>query len=159
MESMLSEFDYFNPTVLQSSIIKEYDESISPVNSTGIQGNAISSFDFIVAGATDLYRDLNNSYIVLKVKVVDAAGANLGANDAVAPTNLFLHSLFANVSVNLCGKEITEKDSLYPYRAYLETLLSYNQNVLETRGVGEGWHKDKHDLMNNVTLAAQAKSS
>jgi hypothetical protein len=155
MESMLSEFDYFNPTVLQSSIIKEYDESIAPVNSTGVQGNALSTFEFIIAGATDLYRDLNNSYVELKVKVVDAAGANLAATDAVAPTNLFLHSLFANVSINLCGKEITEKDSLYPYRAYLETLLSYNQNVLETRGVGEGWHKDKHDLMNSVALAVQ----
>ena len=123
------------------------------------RARGLSTFDFIVAGATDLYRDLNNSYIELKVKVVDAAGANLGANDAVAPTNLFLHSLFANVSVNLCGKEITEKDSLYPYRAYLETLLSYNQNVLETRGVGEGWHKDKHDLMNNVTLVSSTRST
>ena len=91
----------------------------------------------------------------MKVKVVDAAGANLAGTDAVAPTNLFLHSLFANVSINLCGKKITEKDSLYPYRAYLETLLSYNQNVLETRGVGKGWHKDKNDLMNSVALAVQ----
>ena len=109
MESMLSEFGYFNPTVLQSSIIKEYDESIAPVNSTGVQGNALSTFEFIIAGATDLYRDLNNSYVELKVKVVDAAGANLAATDAVAPANLFLHSLFANVSINPRGKEITER--------------------------------------------------
>ena len=79
-----------------------------------------------MAGATDLYRDLHNSYLRLKFKVMDAGGANLGANDAVAPTNLLLRSLFAKVSVHLCGKGIAEKYSLYPYRAYLGALLSRN---------------------------------
>jgi hypothetical protein len=155
MESMLSEFDYFTPTILQSSIIHEYDEPIAPVNSTGIIGNTLSTLEFNIAPATDLYRDLNNSVLELKVKVVSAAGADLGANDAVAPTNLMLHSLFDIVSINLCGRDVTQNDSLYPYRAYLETLLTYNQDVLETRTVGEGWSKDQHDLMNNVTLTAQ----
>ena len=67
---MLSEFDYFTPTILQSSIIHEYDEPIAPVNSTGIVGNTIGTLEFNIAPATDLYRDLNNTVLELKIKVV-----------------------------------------------------------------------------------------
>ena len=105
---MLSEFDYFTPTILQSSIIHEYDEPIAPVNSTGIIGNTLSTLEFNIAPAADLYRDLNNSVHELKIKVVTAAGQDLGANDAVAPTNLMLHSLFDIVSINLCGRDVTQ---------------------------------------------------
>jgi hypothetical protein len=94
MESMLSEFDYFTPTILQSSIIHEYDEPIAPVNSTVIVGNTIGTPEFNIMPATDLYRDLNNSVLELKIKVVAAAGTHPGANDPVASTNLMLHSLF-----------------------------------------------------------------
>jgi hypothetical protein len=149
---MLSEFDYFTPTILQSSIIREHREPIAPVNSTGIMGNTLSALEVNIAHATDLHRDLNNSYVELKIRVVTAAGADLGASDPVAPTNLMLHSLFSGVSVNLCGRDITLADSAYPYRAYLETLLTYNQSVVEARAAAEGRSKGKHDITNNVTL-------
>ena len=136
---MLCEFHYFTPTILLSSIIHEYDEPVAPLNSSNlIAGNTLGTLEFVITPATDLYRDLNNSTLELKIKVVTEAGANLGANDAVAPTNLMLHSLFDTVSINLCGRDVTLSDSLYLYRAYLETLLTYNQSVLETRAVGEG---------------------
>jgi hypothetical protein len=70
---------------------------------------------------------------MIKVGMTSAAGGDLTDNAAVAPVNLALHSLFSNASVTLCGKEISEKDTLYPYRAYLETLLTYAPYVLSTR--------------------------
>ena len=94
-------------------------------------------FGFTIPGAADLYRDLNNSYLMIKLKVTDAGGANLGANDAVAPSNLPLHTMFSNVSMTICGREISEKDSNYPYRAYLETLLTFDDTVLKTRALAE----------------------
>ena len=154
MESMLSEFDYFTPTILQSSIIHEYGEEVAPLNSNLIAGNTLGTLGFVITPSYDLYRDLNNSKLELTIKVVSALGADLNANDPVAPTNLMLHSLFDTVSVHLCQRDVTSSDSLYPYRAYLETLLTYDKDVLETRGVGEGWHKDQHDLITNITLTA-----
>ena len=115
MEAMLSEFDFFQPTVLQSSIISEFDDPLSTANPIGPAGNELAPFEFNIPGAKDIYRDLNNSYIALRLKVVDAVGGNLVATDPVAPANLLLHSMFSNVSVTICGKEISEKDSLYPY--------------------------------------------
>ena len=150
----MSEFNYFTPTVLQSSITKEQDVELSTVNVIGPGGNALGPFEFKIPSSTGLYRDLNSSYIVLKIKVVAANGADLAADVVLAPSNLALHSLFSNVSVTLGGKEISDKDSLYAYRAYLETLLTYQDDVLKTRAIAEGWSKDSAGRMNNLQLLA-----
>jgi hypothetical protein len=67
----------------------------------------------------------------------------LAENAAVAPVNLALHSMFSSLEVQLCGKSITDKDTLYPYRAFIETLLTYGDDVLNTRAKLSGWHLDK----------------
>ena len=153
MEAMLSEFDYFTPTVIQSAIVAEYDDVISPVNAINpTTSTGLNTLEFNIPGAADLYRDLNNSCVLLKIKVTKADGTALGAADKVGPANLTLHSLFSNVSVTLCGKEISEKDTLYPYRAYLETLLTYTPSVLKTRMAAEGWYKDDATQMESIHL-------
>jgi len=43
--------------------------------------------------------------------------------------NLFLHSLFSQVDISLNGTLITASTSTYPYRAMLETLLSYGEDA------------------------------
>ena len=145
---MLSEFDYFSPSILQSSVLNEYDELV--------QAKTVSRsgpIQFEVGGAANLYRDLSNSYLQVKCKVVQASGAALAENAPVAPVNLLLHSLFSNVSVVMNTKELTEKDSNYAYRAYLETLLTYSDEVLKTRGCVTGWFKDDAATMNAIILA------
>ena len=145
---MLSEFDYFSPAILQSSVLNEYDELIQA--KTVSRGGPIQ---FEVSGSAGLYRDLSNSYLQVKCKVVQASGAALAVDAAVAPANLLLHSLFSNVSVVMNTKELTEKDSNYAYRAYLETLLTYSPEVLKTRGCVSGWFKDDAATMNAIILA------
>ena len=90
---------------------------------------------------------------MIKIRVTKTDTTALAGTDAVAPVNLTLHSLFSSVSVRLCGKKISEKDTLYPYRAYLETLLTYNAHVLKTRMGAEGWSKDVAANIDDVTVA------
>lgn len=156
MEAMLSEFDYFNPPVLQSTIEGEYDHIITPVNVINtVAGDALGNIEFNIPASPDLYRDLSNSFLMLRLKVVDNVGGNLLVGDVISPVNLLAHSLFSNVSLVVEGKDVTEKDSLYPYRSYMETLLTYDQDVLKTRAIVEGWQKDDAGRMNNITLVAQ----
>ena len=50
----------------------------------------------------------------------------LGDDDAnVSVVNLFPHSLFKQVDVEVGGVNTSSQDQLYAYKAYLETLLSY----------------------------------
>ena len=154
MEAMLSEFDYFTPTVIQSAIVAEYDEVIAPTNAINPDtATGFGTIEFNITGASDLYRDLNNSYLMIKVKLVATDGSAVAGTLAAAPVNLPLHSLFATVTATLCGKEITSNDTLYPYRAYLETPLSYDRDVPNTRLHNEGWAKDKQGVMESLYLA------
>jgi hypothetical protein len=138
----LSEFDYFRPHVLQASIENEYDESILCSNLTA-QG---STLDFEIPGVSNVYRDLSNSYLELKCKVMkgtgDAATA-LAADDAVAPVNNMMHSMFSDCEITVCGTRVTDKESHYPYRAVIETVLSAPREILETRSKLAGWEHDK----------------
>ena len=46
--------------------------------------------------------------------------------------NLFLLSLFGQLDIDLNGRTISDGSSTYPYRAYLEKLLSYGEEAKST---------------------------
>ena len=54
-ETMLSEFNYFEPQSAQTSVDEEYDEGFAPAADVSRD----QPIDFVVKGATGLYRDLN----------------------------------------------------------------------------------------------------
>jgi hypothetical protein len=145
----LSEFDYFRQQILQASITNEYEEEIKCANLTAYG----STLDFEIPGEPNVYRDLSNSYLLVKCLVTK--GEVLAATDAVAPVNNLLHSLFSDVEVSVCGTRLTDKESYYPYRAVMEQLLSASHEVLDTRAKLAGWELDTEPGdMDKITLAA-----
>ena len=157
VEGIMSEFDYFKPSVTQHMVLEEYDEPIgveSPVTKID------QSVTFNITAQDNIYRDLNNSYLVIKVKVTKAAGEALTAGtDAVAPTNLLLSSLFKSVEVKLNGVLVSHANTLHAFRAYIETLLTYSDAVLNTRGALEGWSKDDAAKMNGILFTGGTENS
>ena len=138
IEGVPSELDYFENTAFQTAIVSEYDQEINPTGSVTDGG----PIEFIITGANLIYLDLNNSKLQVKAKITLANGNNLANGNVVGPVNLMLHSLFSKVDMSLCGKSVSDSNSLYPFRAYLESLLNYNAEVLKTRHYAEGWDKD-----------------
>jgi hypothetical protein len=51
----------------------------------------------------------------------------------VGPVDLWMHSLFSDVSVSLSEKLVSPPTSMYPYRAYMETILSYGPAANESQ--------------------------
>ena len=43
--------------------------------------------------------------------------------------NLFPHSLFSQIDFEIDGINLCSNDNLYPYKAYLETLLTYGHDA------------------------------
>ena len=137
LETVSSEFDYFDSQVIQASIVTEYDREF---NAGNFEPGA--PIEILVKGAGNLYLDLNNSKIEVKAKLMNADGTNLANDAAVGPTNMTLHSLFSNIEMELCDERISDNNNLYPYRAFLETLCSYSTEVGKTRLACEGWCPD-----------------
>ena len=137
MESVPTEFDYFDSKVIQAAIMNEYDRDFNPAS---IQPGA--PIEILVRGASNLYLDLSNSLLQVDCKITGPDGADVAADANVGPANLTLHSLFSNIEMDLGKTRISDPNPLYPYRAFLETLLSYDKNVAETRLLTQNFIKD-----------------
>ena len=77
------------------------------------------------AGRGGDYIDLANTYLFVEAQIVVDDDTALNARADIGPVNLWMNSLFSDVSVSLNEKLVSPPTSLYPYRAYIETLLSY----------------------------------
>ena len=73
--------------------------------------------EFMVKGAEQLYLDLNESLLLVRVNITNADNSDIG-QDTAGPVNLTLHSLFSQISVEFKGKPVSQPNHLYPYRAY-----------------------------------------
>jgi len=101
-----------------------------------------SPIEFDVSGTGDDYIDFANTILYVKAKVTQANGNNLGADAEVGPANLFLHSLFSQVDISLNGTLKTSSTNTYPYRAMLETLLTYGQDAKSSQLTSALYYKD-----------------
>ena len=138
MEGLLSELDYFEPQVMQLSVNAEYDRTFG-TGQTIVPGGPI---EFYVRGADNLYLDLNNSKIEVKLKITLENGGNLPADAHVGPINDLLNALFLSVEMELGGVLVTEPNTKYAFRAIIENILNFNQLIANTRLLAEGWKKD-----------------
>jgi hypothetical protein len=78
-----------------------------------------------ICRAWDNYIDLANTYLFVEAHIMDDDDTALDGGAHVGPVNLWMHSLFSDVSVSLNENLVSPSTSLYPYRAYIEILLSY----------------------------------
>lgn len=113
---------------LQESTWMEYYPVASTLNSD------TAPIEFDIQGEGDEFIDLSQTYLQVVCKFTKGDGSNLtGLNSNSTPVNNILHSFFTEIDVTLNGKIISPGTDTYPYKAYLEKLLSYRSNTLETQ--------------------------
>ena len=148
VDQITSEVDLFNPILQQTVLLNKFDREFAPLASLR-QGAPIK---FMVKGADNLYLDLNESLLLLRVNITNADNSDIGA-DTSGPVNLTLHSLFSQMNVTFNGKPVSEPNHLYPYRAYFEALINYSEKTQNTRLLCEGWTKDTAEHINVTDVA------
>ena len=138
VEVMMSEFDLFKPEAIQNNVDKWIYQEFTPL--AALQHG--SPIEFAIPGGPSLAINLSKSQLYIRAKITKADGAAPAADAEVGPVNLTLQSLFSTVDVILNGKTISDQSQFGPYRAFLETLLTYSEDVLKTRMQSELWYKD-----------------
>jgi hypothetical protein len=152
-ECTKSELDLFSVPPTQTSIDSGTFVEYRPI-STLTDGAPI---EFDVTSSGDDYIDFANSFLHIKAKIERANGTALDPADTVGPVNNLLHSLFSQVDVSLNGTLITNSTNTYPYRAYLENLLSYGPAAKTSQLTAELFYKDEAGKMDRPNpLAADA---
>jgi len=150
-ECAKSELDLFAVPQTQTSI----------ESGTWIEYNPISALahglpiEFNVLGSGQDYIDLANTQLYVKAKITRANDVDIDNTDHVSPVNLTLHSLFSEVDFKLGDTVISSTNNMYPYRAYLETLLSYGQDAKKSQLTSALYYKDtaRHMVDGDPTVA------
>lgn len=148
-QSTKTELDIFQLPPTQIAIDLSQWVEFRPMN-TLTDGGPI---EFVVKGEPDNYLDLAYTQLYIKLRVLKKNGGNLDretrdgdenviAGSKVGPVNLLLHSLFAQVDVSFNDRLISPSSNTYPYRGYLETLLSYGNEAKSTHLEQALWIKD-----------------
>jgi hypothetical protein len=149
-ECTKSELDLFSVPPTQTSIDSGTFVEYRPI-STITDGAPI---EFDISSSGDDYIDFANSFIHVKVKIQNANGTDLTDGETVGPVNNLLHSLFSQVDISLNGTLITNSTNTYPYRAYIEDLLSYGSSAKKSQLTAALFYKDEAGKMDKENPSA-----
>jgi hypothetical protein len=140
-ECTKSELELF--TVPPTNISMESGSMIEylPISSVGDSG----PIEFHVS-TNDDYVDLGRTFLYVKVRIKNVDGTDLAADAKVGPVNNWMHSLFSQVDLQINGKLISPSVNTYPYKAYLETLLSYGSDAKAGQLGSDMWFMDNGNV-------------
>lgn len=153
-----SELDIFEIGPTQTAVLEGQRVEHRPLSSIADGGPV----EFFISSSDEFYLDLNSSYLYVRLKITNADGSNLAQDSDVGPENLLLHSLWSQIDLFLNDVLVTASTNTYPYKAYLQTLLSYGREAKQTRLQTSLWHKDTRGQLdaahnNNAGLAARRR--
>lgn len=158
-EVMKSELELFSVLPTQTSIEETKYVQHFPTTSLDRGGPII----FNIPPSDQEYIDPRKVFLYMKMRILDEEGDQLprvvSQSDAtipdesiVYPINYFHATCFKTVDVHINNKNVSANDTLYPYRAYLETLLSYSKSAKEEQMKTAMYYKDKTP-MNDVSAS------
>src|SRR6266516_1228944 len=137
-ECAKSELDLFTVPPTQTSIESGGWVEYNPISSLA-DGVPI---EFVVSGSGQDYIDLANTQLCVRAEIVQGNNTAIDQTHHVGPINLLLHSLFSEVDFKLNDTLISSTNNTYPYRAYLETLLSYGHAAKGSQLTAALYYKD-----------------
>jgi hypothetical protein len=105
-----------------------------------------SPLEFSIPSTGSSYIDLKKTVMKVTIRASKENG-EIAIEDKIFPVNLSLHSLFSRCEIYFNQKLVCGGDVMYPYKAYLETLLDYGREAKETQLSCAGYYKDTPVLM------------
>ena len=143
------ELNLYRDDAVQGEILERVTDTIKPLSA-----NYEQTIQFEIPNQRLLhYLDPSNIYIEVQVGIEEPNGDPLKKGKKVFPINNLLHSLFSNLTVRLNNQTINESNGNYGYSAYLQHLLTFNKDYLNTQGHCFGWwNMDEEGSMNETDV-------
>jgi len=106
------------------------------------------SIKFDHTAENGLYLDLAQSYFTMQVQIIGASNNK----QKVGPINLWGHTLFEQVNLQINGDSVTSTSKSYPYEAMLTTELSYGSDAKKGHLTLAGYMKDTAGSMDVTSV-------
>ena len=137
-QSTTSQLDLFSVPPSQTSLddgsFTEY-HPVSVLTSTG-------PIEFTISAENSNYIDLANTFLYVRASVTAADGTDLEEDVEISPECNFLHTMWSQIDVYLNGSLVTQSNNNYPYRAYIENLLSFGQDAKSSQLSAVLWYRN-----------------
>ena len=133
-EASHSSLDLFERSPLLINFEASFEQNVGPLYAPNGP-----TLEFEVTGDRTNFIDLQNIYLEVKCRILQANGNDLRYDAAAAANsdlpcfvNNSLHSLFADCNVTAEGVQISSSNGNYAHKAFLETEFSHNQEAKNT---------------------------
>ena len=135
--------------------------SVPPTDTSLLQGARWVEYSPVVPGVDPIeftipkgtsFIDLSKTQLFLTVKILNVDDTPI-AVETVGLINNPLHSIIKQFSIRLNGTLITEQSDTYAYRAYIETLLNYDDSAKDTFLTSALYYKDTSGNMDEPNPA------
>ena len=114
---------------MQRRVMGDYDR-ICGTGQSLVHGAPI---EFFLQRADELYLDINNSKLEIKLNITLESGNDLTGGDGVGPLNDIVNALFMSIEMEFGGLLVTDPNTKYSYRAIIENLINYNKLIADIR--------------------------
>ena len=111
------------------------------------------SVEFVMQGTDAPYLDLQKSRLRVQLKIVKSDDGDIKLEN-VAFVNLPLQTLWKEVKVYWQNRPVST-GQLYPYKAMIDTLLSYGDAAKDSQLKVQGYHKDAAGFMDEAVTAGR----
>lgn len=144
-----SELDLFQKKAIQTSILDSQVIGYKPLSTADS-----STLEFVIPRSSEHYRDLSSTHLKLLVKLSGNYKTKTENNvttvvEKAACINALLHSLFSQIQVFINNTNVTQSGDNYPYKAYIEILLNYSKDSIETYLKNQLFYLDSGDFLAN----------
>ena len=154
-----SSFDLFSPIEIENSIKRANKITTRPIANTNSRG----PFNFVFPADPQKWTDVESLRLSGKIKLRKSAGGILtdfaDDDNEISTVNNFFQSLFSSVTCTLNGVEISDPSAnWYPYKSYIETILSYSNSTKDGRLKANCYIKDDATKFDTIgVIDAQGK--
>ncbi|XP_069488967.1 uncharacterized protein F54H12.2-like [Ambystoma mexicanum] len=147
-ECVKSELNLFAVPPTQTSTENSFFMEVAPFAAL----SPLAPIEFYISGSTEMYLDLNDKLLYLTCKITKADGSAIPATAKVATIAYPVATLFNQVYITLGDRLITQRDNKYAYRAYIESILNYSNDALDTQLTAGLFYKDTAGHMEDYAL-------
>ena len=138
-----SKFDLFAPITTVNGVSKAHKLYYRPISSTSSKGPYVFDIPSDPMKWTDIKSINLHGKMQIKKKDSNGMFVDLPNGEDIGVVNNIFHSLWSSVSIKINDTEITDPSSgVYPYKAYVENLLSYSPDTKKTKLRAQGYIED-----------------
>jgi len=128
----------FEPKQIDVTDLKSGYTAYYPTN---LLNESAAPIEFIIPATNDAYLNLKDSFLYLRIRVLDSSGEVIAANTAISITNFPIASLFEKAETYFNDKLVNTLHN-YGYLGYLAVLLCKGKEEKKASLLNGSWVTD-----------------